>query len=496
MKKQWKWLILFMTLLFLPPVAAEAKTSARSALNEAEKAIYDILKPQIEEVARNGGSTHFKIPADKFDYRLINNGNFTEGTMDAINSHVADALLLDMPFEVYWYYNSPGYGYTPLIYEGKVVAVDPDSIFFEYSVAPEYQDGQQYTVSKNAALIASEAKRNAQYIVAKYAQKSDYEKLLGYKNEICNLAGYDYELAKTKYSLGSLNIVHIFDGDDATKSVCDAYASAFSYLCGLSNFQSDKIECRKVRRSGIHAWNLVTMEDGKNYLVDVTNCDEPSAPLFLRGAAGSPGAAYVITGANEKETFRYEYSQDLWMYSAAELTLSETDYNMFTDVKPDSAFLSAIQWAVVRGITNGTSDTTFSPGNTCTTANIITFLWRANGSPAPSGANPFSDVPSGAYYEKAAVWAYEKGLVSGKAFNGNSPCTRAATMKYLWILAGRPTSRQPPFADVAPDADYAQAISWAVAKGVTNGTSETTFSPDNACTRGQIAAFLYRHYAQ
>lgn len=168
----------------------------------------------------------------------------------------------------------------------------------------------------------------------------------------------------------------------------------------------------------------------------------------------------------------------------------------FDDVLPGVYCFDAVLWAVEKGVTNGTTDATFSPGNTCTTANIITFLWRANGSPAPSGANPFSDVPSGSYYEKAAVWAYEKGLVSGKSFNGSSDCTRAATMKYLWILAGRPTSRQPPFADVAPDADYAQAISWAVAKGVTNGTSETTFSPDNACTRGQIATFLYRHYAQ
>ncbi len=171
-------------------------------------------------------------------------------------------------------------------------------------------------------------------------------------------------------------------------------------------------------------------------------------------------------------------------------------FTRFDDVLPGAYYFDPVLWAVERGITNGTTDRTFSPGNTCTTANILTFLWRANGSPEPSAANPFSDVPSGSYYEKAAVWAYENGLVSGNAFNGGSACTRAATMKYLWILAGRPASGTTPFTDVSPNTDYAKAVSWAVAQGVTNGTTATTFSPDNTCTRGQIATFLYRHYAQ
>ena len=171
-------------------------------------------------------------------------------------------------------------------------------------------------------------------------------------------------------------------------------------------------------------------------------------------------------------------------------------YILFDDVLPGAYCFDPVVWAVERGVTNGTTDTTFSPSDTCKTAHILTFLWRANGSPEPSAANPFSDVPSGSYYEKAAVWAYENGLVSGNAFNGDSFCTRAATMKYLWILAGSPPSGTTPFTDVSPSADYAKAVSWAVAQGVTNGTTATTFSPDNTCTRGQIATFLYRHYAQ
>ena len=173
-----------------------------------------------------------------------------------------------------------------------------------------------------------------------------------------------------------------------------------------------------------------------------------------------------------------------------------TIHYQFSDVSSRSYCSNPVAWAVCRGITNGTTDTTFSPNNTCTTANIITFLWRVNGCPLPSIANPFSDVPTGggAYYETAAIWAYEKELISSRTFNGGSPCTRAAVMKYLWILAGRPESGRLPFEDVDPKADYAWAIAWAVESGVTNGTTDTTFSPDNTCTRGQIATFLYRHY--
>lgn len=166
----------------------------------------------------------------------------------------------------------------------------------------------------------------------------------------------------------------------------------------------------------------------------------------------------------------------------------------FTDVSPTAYYADSVNWAVASGITNGTTDETFSPGNICTTANIITFLWRAQGCPEPSIVNPFSDVQNNQYYAKAALWAYENKLISGNTFNGNSPCTRAATMKYLWILSGSPSSTSNPFTDVPNSASYAQAVSWAVAQGVTNGTTASTFAPDNTCTRGQIVTFLLRYY--
>ena len=167
----------------------------------------------------------------------------------------------------------------------------------------------------------------------------------------------------------------------------------------------------------------------------------------------------------------------------------------FSDVRENAYYADAVLWAVENGITSGTSATTFSPNNTCTTAQILTFLWRANGSPAASGGNPFTDVSASAYYYQAARWAREKGLISGSAFNGDTPCTRAATVTYLWKLAGQPSAGASGFTDVPSSASYAQAVAWAVQEGITSGTSASTFSPNNTCTRAQIVTFLYRDMA-
>ena len=164
----------------------------------------------------------------------------------------------------------------------------------------------------------------------------------------------------------------------------------------------------------------------------------------------------------------------------------------FTDVPADAYYSEPVKWAVENGITSGTTATTFGPDATCTTAQILTFLWRANGSPAPAGSN--AAVPAGQYYSDAVNWAFEQGLTD--AFNADSPATRAATMTYLWKLAGKPAADAAAFTDVTADAEYAQAVAWAVKEGITSGTSFSTFSPDNTCTRAQIMTFLYRDFAK
>ena len=171
----------------------------------------------------------------------------------------------------------------------------------------------------------------------------------------------------------------------------------------------------------------------------------------------------------------------------------------FNDVSTGAYYYDAVLWAVENGVTNGTSATTFSPDMTCTRAQMVTFLWRANGSPKAAGANPFTDVQAGSYYYDAVLWAVEKGITSGTSATTFSPdmtVTRAQTVTFLHRANGSPAiSGNSPFTDVAADAYYAAAVQWAVAEGVTAGTSDTTFAPGAACTRGQIVTFLYRDMA-
>ena len=174
-----------------------------------------------------------------------------------------------------------------------------------------------------------------------------------------------------------------------------------------------------------------------------------------------------------------------------------TAQNPFVDVKEGAYYYDAVLWAVEQKITSGTSATTFSPDASCTRAQMVTFLWRAAGSPkVENGKNPFADVQADAYYYDAVLWAVEKGVTSGTSattFSPDATVTRGQTVTFLYRNAGSPeVSGTMPFTDVEADAYYAKAVQWAVQQKITTGTSETTFSPMSDCTRGQIVTFLYR----
>ncbi|ADZ84851.1 S-layer homology domain-containing protein [Cellulosilyticum lentocellum] len=172
--------------------------------------------------------------------------------------------------------------------------------------------------------------------------------------------------------------------------------------------------------------------------------------------------------------------------------------NPFVDVADSAYYHDAVLWATEKGITSGTTGTTFSPDKICTRAQAVTFLWRAEGSPEPASANcPFTDVSADDYYYKAVLWAVEKGIVKGTSpttFSPNDTVTRSQSMTFLWRAAGETTSISAnPFADVSKDAYYYNAVLWAVEKDITKGTSDTAFSPDGGCTRAQIITLLYRY---
>lgn len=197
--------------------------------------------------------------------------------------------------------------------------------------------------------------------------------------------------------------------------------------------------------------------------------------------------------ADNKFTFKMPASR-VDIEVSFRLIETETE-NPFTDISKSDYFYDAVLWAVEQGITSGTSDTTFSPSASCTRAQMVTFLWRANGSPKATGVNPFTDVSADAYYYDAVLWAAEKGITSGTSdttFSPDAVLTRGQTVTFLWRANGSPAVSGGSFGDVASDAYYASAVAWAVSEGVTSGTGGNSFSPDADCTRGQIVTFLYR----
>ena len=176
---------------------------------------------------------------------------------------------------------------------------------------------------------------------------------------------------------------------------------------------------------------------------------------------------------------------------------TQTADSIFADVPADAYYYEAVKWAADKGITGGMSDTLFAPNAACTRAQIVTFLWRAAGSPEPKSTNhPFADVSSGSYYEKAVAWAVENGITNGTTdttFGPDETCTRAHGVTFLSRAAKANTaSGNSNFADVDVNAYYASAVKWAVDNGITNGIGSSLFGPDSSCTRAQIVTFIYR----
>lgn len=170
--------------------------------------------------------------------------------------------------------------------------------------------------------------------------------------------------------------------------------------------------------------------------------------------------------------------------------------NPFSDIAPSDFCCDAVMWAVAKDITNGIGNYTFAPNQPCTRAQIVTFLWRAAGSPAPKSASNFTDVPADAYYAKAVAWAVENGITGGTGdgkFSPDATCTRAQAVTFLYRASGSPAvSGNAAFTDVAADAYYAAAVTWAEKNGITGGIGGGLFGSGQSCTRGQIVTFLYR----
>ena len=212
----------------------------------------------------------------------------------------------------------------------------------------------------------------------------------------------------------------------------------------------------------------------------------------------TPDEGYAISdvridGRSIGAVMRYTFEN---VRSAHTIEASFTAASTFADVPAGSYYERAVIWAAANGITNGVGNGQFGVDAPCTRAQAVTFLWRAAGSPAPEiSAMPFTDVPVGSYYYDAVLWAVENGIAKGTSettFGPDASCTRAQIVTFLYRAFGTPAGGDAAFADTTPNAYYAEAVRWAVATGVTTGTSNTTFSPNADCTRAQIVTFLWR----
>ena len=226
----------------------------------------------------------------------------------------------------------------------------------------------------------------------------------------------------------------------------------------------------------------ITVTPDKGYTLEsLTVLDKDGKALALTDKGGG---RYTFTMPAGKITVKAVFMDD------------NTMLNFFTDVHAEDYYYDAVLWAAQKGITGGTSDTLFAPNAACTRAQAVTFLWRAAGSPEPKTLSSFADVPTDAYYAKAVAWAVENGVakgVSDTAFAPNTGCTRAQIVTFLWRAQQSPASDgENPFTDVPAAAYYYNAVLWAVENDVAKGVSETAFAPNDNCTRAQIVTMIYR----
>lgn len=171
--------------------------------------------------------------------------------------------------------------------------------------------------------------------------------------------------------------------------------------------------------------------------------------------------------------------------------------NFFYDVPNDAYYYEAVRWAVGKGITEGVGNNLFAPNQPCTRAQIVTFLWRAVGSPEPKSMSSFVDVSTDSYYAKAVAWAVENGITTGTGngkFSPDATCTRAQAVTFLARALNAKATSAAEFSDVPTDSYFAEAVAWAASNGVTAGIGGGLFGPNNDCTRAQIVTFLFRAY--
>ena len=290
------------------------------------------------------------------------------------------------------------------------------------------------------------------------------------------------------------NITEQSEVDAMAKAIEDAIAALEQKPSsgGDDNAPTYAIEVDKDIRNGEVTANRRYAERGDTVTITVT--PDKGYTLETLTVTDKNGKEVKLTEKNGKYAFTMPASK---VTVTATFMDDNTMLNFFVDVKASDYYYDAVLWAAQNGITSGTDAEHFSPNQPCTRAQIVTFLWRAAGSPEPKSMSSFSDVSADSYYAKAVAWAVENGITTGTGdgkFSPDATCTRAQSVTFLFRAIGKLVDSKAEFSDVLTNSYYANAVAWAVENGVTNGIGDGLFGPDNSCTRAQIVTFLFRAY--
>ena len=473
-------------------------------------------------------------------------------------SLVMSSLLADCPYDLYWFDKTRGLRSGGIKVSAKWAAVDGEDQYVltfsnpltvSFTVADEFA-ADTYQVDLASGQTVALAAENASAIVAECEGLTDYEKLDSYRERICQETSYNFDAAEqTDLPYGNpWQLLWVFDGDPATTVVCEGYAKAFQYLCDLSSFQSSQTGSILVfgQMGAGHMWNVVTMPDGFNYLVDVTNCDTGMAGadrgLFLAGSGdGSVQDGYTVRCGNR--SFFYQYSNGTKdIFSEDDLTLAPASYEEMHYVPVSSILLDREEAQMPTSLTTTDADRTLlqastlqltaqvlpkdtpdrelvwfssAPGVasvddaglvtawTCGTAVITARTTDGSQSASCTIRTLYNDVTdSSRYWYDPVYWAAGENITKGYGnvyFGPEETCSREQLITFLWRMMGSPdpgASVKNTFSDVKNGQYYYKAVLWAKEKGITNGYSsgpyQGMFGVGLPVSREDTVTFLYR----
>ena len=422
----------------------------------------------LEDTGIGWGSN--RVPCDPTHYRVVVDGLIHSG---GTGYHQLDAGTdgIGVSKDSKWLYDIVGAETIDLIATAHHQAVNPEKLGSGLTVVARSSDGIIEAVEHQSSLFALAIQWHPERDALGDTRGVDVD------NDLCN--AFLRELVKYAGIYSDRESGGSSSGGGSSSSSSTTYAVTVE--------------------SGRNGSVTVTPKSAaKNATITVTVAPDKGYALETLTATDKDGNAVKLTSkGNNKYTFTMPASK---VTVKATFLEDNTMLNYFVDVPSSAYYYDAVLWAADKGITGGTTATTFSPNNSCTRAQAVTFLWRAAGSPAPkSTVMPFTDVAADAYYHDAVLWAVENGITAGTTattFAPNATCTRGQIVTFLWRSQKSPAAGATnPFTDVAADAYYANAVLWAVENGVTGGTTATTFAPANDCTRAQIVTFLYRALA-